>query len=306
MSVEPARPARAGARRVAGFVIGTALLLAAGWAVWRGGGSIRVAWAAASSRPALIPLAIMLPLANWVVVSLSFWVLMRRHGRVGAGEMTLLIGAAWLLNYLPLRAGMVGRVAYHKAVNRIAVGDSVRVMVINLACGAAATGLTLGLAVVLARASASAWVWGVALGAPAAGLVAWGAAGGWRGWLPSVLLLRYADVLIWVARYWVVFRLTGTPIDLPAAAAVTAACQVALAVPIVGNGLGVREWAVGLTAAALPAALVVSPMTTTQGLTADLANRAAELVVALPVGIVSAVLLARRRGLQAAGAGVAK
>lgn len=302
MSEVSGRQDRPAARKVIGFVLGLLLLGAAGWAIARSGGTIREAWSSVCAQPWLVAPALLLPLANWVVVSLSFWVLMRRHGRIDAGEMTLLIGAAWLLNYLPLRAGMLGRVAYHRAVNKIAIADSVRVMVINLACGAGATVGVVGLAAAMAALRASAWGWAAALAAPALVLGVWSltsargsAVLGWRSWLPRVLLLRYADVLIWVARYWVVFRLTGTPIDLPASAAMAAACQLALAVPLVGNGLGLREWAVGLTAAALPAALAHGPMSTAQGLAADLANRAAEVAAALPVGLVSAWALARRR-----------
>ena len=61
--------------------------------------------------------------------------------------------------------------------------------------------------------------------------------------------------------------------------------DIALLVPFVGNGLGVREWAVGLTASRQVAAAV--------GLTADLVNRAAELIVAIPLGLAAWVWLTR-------------
>jgi hypothetical protein len=54
---------------------------------------------------------------------------------------------------------------------------------------------------------------------------------------------------------------------------------------------------VGLTAAALPTGFLAAggQLSTGAGLAADLANRAAELVVAIPVGLISASLLAMRR-----------
>jgi hypothetical protein len=50
-------------------------------------------------------------------------------------------------------------------------------------------------------------------------------------------------------------------------------------VPIVGNGLGLREWAVGL------AAPLLTPYVLGLGLAADLVNRATELVVILVLGL---------------------
>ena len=73
------------------------------------------------------------------------------------------------------------------------------------------------------------------------------------------------------------------------------AAQAAALVPFLGNGLGLTEWAVGLTAAALPSWMAggVGPEQSV-GLLAALVNRAAEVAVALPVGLVSAWWLSRR------------
>lgn len=280
-------------RPILGFTIGAALLAAAITAVLTQGHAARAALDAARGAPLwLYAAALALPLVNWLIISLSFWVLMRRHGPVRAREMAALIGAAWLLNYLPLRPGMVGRVAYHKSVNRIAIADSVRVMIVGMAAGAAATLCLLAAAAILGP-GAPLPLWAAALAAPLA-LAGLAAAGPLRSrpWLPANFALRYADVLVWAARYWVVFALVGAPIDLAGAAAVAAVCQLALVIPLVGNGMGIREWAVGLVAAALPAGFASGAALTT-GVTADLANRAAELLIALPVGLLCASYLAR-------------
>jgi hypothetical protein len=292
----PARPRLGPWKGPIGFLLGIGLLGLVGWSVLRDQESLRRAWESVRGSPWwLIALALVLPLCNWLLVSCSFWLMMRRHGRVGPGEMTALIGAAWLLNYLPLRAGMVGRVAYHKAVNRISIRDSVRVMVYGMAIGLSAVMVALGLAVLVGRGPAGLWAGTLAipliLGAAATGLMRRST----RGWIAAVFALRYLDMLAWVGRYAVVFALIGRPIDLGGAAAIAVACQLALCVPLIGNGLGLRELAVGLMAAALPAWMAGGELAQATGSLADLVNRAAELVVAVPVGVAAIAWLGRRR-----------
>src|SRR4029079_8775600 len=115
--------------------------------------------------PALIALALALPLVNWVLSSLGLWVQMRRHGPVGAVEVALLVGAAWVLNYLPLRPGMIGRIAYHKSVNGIEVVDSVRAVFVGMGCGACAVLTVLGIAAALGAETGIAG-WTAALAVP--------------------------------------------------------------------------------------------------------------------------------------------
>lgn len=295
-------------RRLFSFIVGLLLLGAAAYAAISQRADAVRAWdSVRAAGPILIALALILPIVNILVTSLSFWVQMRRHGPIGLGEMSALIGAAWLLNYLPLRPGMFSRLAYHKAVNRIAFADSIRVMIFGMVCGAVAVVIVLVIAATMPPGS-GAPAWTIALAAPAvlaSGAMLAGARPGWW-WLPAVFLARYADMLVWVLRYWVVFRLVGAPISIPQSAAIAAVCQLTLNIPLVGNGLGLREWAVGLTASRLPAELFDSTgkVAMSVGLAADLANRAAELVVAIPVGLGCAAWLARRaRGRATAPAG---
>jgi uncharacterized membrane protein YbhN (UPF0104 family) len=307
-------------RSIVGFTVGLLLLLAAVRAVVTQGAGAQNAWASIRSAPPhLIALALLLPAANWLIVSLSFWLVMRRYGPVGPAEMARLIGAAWLLNYLPLRPGMLGRVAYHRAVNQISIADSIRGLIIGMACGLAAVAAVLAVAFAVPR-GASTIAWTVALASPPALLLIWFAITALQSrqapaqpapvqspsdlhplstfhasWLPLNLLLRYADMLVWLCRYAVVFALVGRPLSIGAAAAITGVSQLAMCVPFVGNGLGLREWAVGLTAAHLPTGLTTPDALTTVGLAAELVNRTAELAIALPVGLISYAQLLRAR-----------
>lgn len=289
-------------RRLVGSVVGLLLLVAAVVAVLSNRGSVSAALDAMEHAPAwLVVLAFALPLSNWVLISISFWVLTRRYGRVGLGEMHGLIASAWLLNYLPLRPGMFGRLAYHKRVNGIALRDSVRVLATSVALTIISNAGICAVAWAAYRAApAVGWVIVAAPGLliGAAGLMLArreGSAFAFRPGLAIALCVRYFDILAWVARYAVVFALIGHPLSLVQATLITAVSQAALLIPFVGNGLGVREWGIGL---ALPVLSADAPRAL--GLAADLVNRAAELLVAIPVGLCgSAWLYHRTRRLGA-------
>lgn len=283
-------------RRIVGFGVGILLFAAAVAAVVTSRASLAHA-IDSLEHPNLLLVALALPLLNWHLISVSFWVLTRRYGHVGLGEMHALIGSAWLLNYLPLRPGMFGRIAYHKRVNRIGVRDSVRVLATSVALTVASNAMICVIAWVMLDASqAAGWVI-VALPGVffcLAGLVLAGQAESAFSMAPGLAIamgVRYFDILVWVARYAVVFRLIGYPVTLAEATLITAVSQAALLVPLVGNGLGVREWGIGF---AVPVMAGQSPRAL--GLAADLLNRAAEVLVALPVGLIAAALLYRRTG----------
>lgn len=326
MTEAPAEPAHASpprGRRLRGLVlyaVGAALLGAAVWTVARQGDSIQTAWESArGASPAVVVLLLALPLVNCFISVLVFWTLTNRYGRVGLGEMSALIASAWLLNNLPMRPGLVGRVAYHKAVNGIRVADSVRVLISAAGCTAAAAGVALVMAMFAAWLGAGgAWLAALAAAPLLVGVAAGAAIRAWAGgaqvdlpWrLAAAAGLRYIDVLVWAVRYWLVFRLVGSPVGPAGAAVIAAASQGAMLVPV---QLGVREWMVGVAASILPpglwsrgaeegaaasaASMNAAGIGVAPGLLADLVNRAAEIVVALPVGIAAGAWLAgRQRG----------
>ncbi len=296
------RPSLTGRTRASiGFVVGALLLAAAILAVSRNTAEFRTSIQTASQASWwLIVLALALPVANWLIMSLSLWVLMRRHGRIALGEMCCLIGAAWLLNYLPLRPGLAGRVAYHKVVNRIPVRATVTVTLTSIACAAVSIAVLLAACVACAAAQASEPSQCVVISTVpvacgvAAMAVCRATGGGW--WLALAFTLRSLDLLVWTARYAVVFAIVGHPLSWLAAAAIAAIVQVAMLVPLVGNGLGLREWTVGMTSGLLPPGVITSrgTLTTTIGLAADVANRAAEIIVSVPIGAVCSLWIAKR------------
>ncbi len=292
-------------RRVIGAAVGVLLLAAAVWAVWSRGSVVEDSWNTMREAPAwLVGGALVLPLASWLLTAAAFWLLTRRYARVPASDMVQLIGAAWLLNHLPLRPGMVGRVAFHKKYHGMAVGDSIRVMVAAMVCSGVSLGLLLVAAVGVSRVESTLWtaacLAGPTVGVGAVALFARAVGASW--WREVAALgVRSLDMLAWVGRYAIVFALVGQDVSVERLVIVAAVCQVAMLVPLTGNGIGLREWAVGLTLAALAGSAATVDMreqAAAIGLAADLLNRAAETVLAVPVGLACSWLLARkvRRG----------
>ena len=284
-------------RRLLGFTVGVVLLGVAVWVVLANRETVAHAFEAAASAPRwLIAAAVVLPIAHWHLTSVVFWLATRRFGVVRFGEMHLLIGAAGLLNYLPLRPGLFGRIAYHKRVNKIPVKDAVRVTVVCAVLAGIANGLALTVALAAYEASeALAWAIVVSpvvvIGGAGLVLTLWTKTPFSRSSsLTLALAARYADTIVWIVRYAVAFELIGRPISPMQATVFAAAAQLAMMVPFVGNGLGVREWAIGLS---LP--LMDKDAARTVGLTADLLNRAAEVLSAVPIGLVCMAVLARQR-----------
>lgn len=304
-------PARSSRRwwRLAGFCVGVLALAAAVLALVSQRGSLDSAWQSARGAPVwLIAAALLLPLANLLFSSGSFWILTNRFGRVGFAEMLGLIASAWLLNYLPVRPGLVGRVAYHKVVNNIPVRASAAVLGANLGVGLVSIALLAAGAIAASSIGlAQSAVIAIMLGPFAGAGVLAAFAAGFNPWVRPLAIafaFRYADSLVWAARYAVVFAIVGRPIGMPESMALAVVAQAAMLVPFVGNGLGVREWAVGLVSRALPrtgeqsvftpASAGITGGASAIGLSADLVNRVAELLVSIPIGIIATMWVARK------------
>lgn len=278
-------------------VVGFLLVILAVWMVVRQRDLLTQAWSSLrGAHPGLIAAVVLLPLANWIIVTILFHVLTNHQAKVRLGEMAALIGSAWLLNVVPMRPGLMGRVAYHKVVNGIPVKQSVKVIIFGIICNAVAIAIALtalGAIVLVNQASPS--VLGFAAAAAMAFLlaVAWwqktsnasyanAPMSPWRFTLG--VALRLADYYVWVIRYYLAFSIIGFSISWPEAAGVAVASQLVQLLPV---QVGPREWAVGLVASFLPStrALSTSTIRTTTGLSADLLNRASELAVSLPIGL---------------------
>jgi len=185
--------------------------------------------------------------------------------------------------FLPLRPGLIGRIAYHKKVHDIRVRDSMKVLlqasVISIALAgyfAIAIGVTAFTYVPLLLTACA--IVPVMIGLAFRPT--------WRLYMLASLV-RYTELLIWMLRYWLAFRLLGLPISLEAALTMACISSVATMIPIFSNGLGIREWAIGLAAPLLTEHVLEI------GLTADLVNRAAELIVATICGLAALGLLNR-------------
>lgn len=287
-------------KAVIGFTVGIILLLIAIWAVWTRREDLSDAFVAVS-RPRwwLIALALTLPLVNVVATGALFWMLTRRYGRVGFAEMNALIASAWLMNYLPLRAGLLGRVAYHKTVNDIRVQDSARVLAWQSVASACSLIFLLAGAWAVSHPTLLAFA-SVAAASVLIAAVVWFAPR-WSPHAPTsaqmlaAVLLRLIDVAAWTARYTVAFALIGTPIGLVPAAFFALVSQLALLIAITGNGLGLREWCIAIAAAWVVTPSAADPAALQAlGLAADLVNRAAEVLIAIPSGAISTAWLTRR------------
>lgn len=286
-------------RRLIGFALAALLFAAAVVVMFRSADTFPAAFAAArAADPLLWVILLTLPAINCALSGESFLVLTCRTHAVPRRDMHALIASAWLLNFLPLRPGLVGRVAIHKVVHQIPVRDSARIVIESIAVSATALAI-LAIALVLIPVLGTLPLMVLLTLAPGLYLAHVFALGEGTSSLRSRVMLaalglRLLDSAVWSLRYLLVFRIVGHPIDPTQAFAIAVVAQIAMLIPLAGNGLGLREWAVGLLAAFLPGwfADTTSPMSI--ALAADMLNRATEILVALPVGLAGSAYAALR------------
>lgn len=277
--------------RLAATIIGALLLAAALIVVWRQRDAFWTAFGSLRSHsPGRLTLYLLIVAgsvaANLVLSGLLFSALISRYGKVGLREMQALIASATLMNFVPMRPGFFGRIAYHKAVNGIAVIDSTKTVMQAMILSALIAGYFV--VAVFLSATFSVDLRFLAFGSLAVLVASAAFLPKTRIWLWAASA-RHAEVLVASARYFAVFALIGSPIDFRAAVAFACVNMIAGMVPFFANGLGLREWAIGL----------VTPLVTDYrmelGMTADLAvNRAVELIVVLAAGLAGIAWLAAR------------
>jgi hypothetical protein len=307
-------------------------LHARGWMRWVGlaigmaclAGAIVVAtrehaalMAALDALRAARPPAVALLLLGFVVAipltAALFLILIRRFARVGFGEMLALISATSLANMLPLKPGLIGRVAWHRVHHGVRATDTLRTVVEAILLSALVAALMLAAVPVLRAVGAPV---ALALLAPALPAVV--------GILPrartfaAALLVRQCEFAVSVGRYAIALELVGAVardtvagsmagsmsasmsgsmgntaagsagVAIETAIVLSCASAVATLVPFVSNGLGLREWTTALILPALDAGTFAA------GVSAELVLRAAELLVTVPAGLVGGAWLARR------------
>ncbi|MFO0827483.1 MAG: hypothetical protein U0572_04970 [Phycisphaerales bacterium] len=267
-----------------GPLIGLVLLGLAVAVVVRGGG-FGAALAALKSAPfGTIAILLASVLASVFLTGTVFWLLTCRFGPVPFGEMQALMASTTLANYLPLRPGLFGRIAYHKLRHDIRARDALRTVFEAMAL----SGLALGVAIPLLALGAK---FGlpllITLGAPALVGLAACVVAPFRA-LALAATLRYAEAMLTALRYHLAFELVGTPVSAQTSVAIACVSMAASLVPFVSNGIGLREWAIGLLAPVLTGYQVE------QGIVAELVNRAAEVAMVIPTGLIGAWALWRR------------
>lgn len=284
---DPANPLDRGHRRLyrrIGTVVGAALLVAAIVGVVRNeaiGASLQAAWH--SPHWDALALLVGAVLATQVLTSATFALLMRRHARIGFGEMNALVAASTLANYVPMQAGSIGRLAYHRTVHGVPVRATLVAILQAMAATAVAT-CAVGAAALLGTAANAPW-W-----APALVSVVWlplAIEPAWRTFA-LVMVVRTLEVLAWAVHAWAAFRLSGWDIAPQTAIGAALVASAANLVPFIGNGLGIREWAVAL------AAPVLGGYERDAGLAAEITGRAVDVAVAVPLGLASFAWLVRR------------
>lgn len=289
--------------RVLGFVVALLLLAAAIWSVVSNADALTRLRLGVTGAPAwVLVMLLVIPVSNWLLTGAIFHTLTRVRVPVSLGHMNALIGAAWLLNFFPLSPGFFGRVAYQKSVLKLPVRTSLRIVIESLIAG----WVVFVFALLATHDTTHRWgqigwaiIWCIAI------IVGMVPASRRR---PVTLVSTYAnafvlkcvDFALWSLRYMLLLILLGHPVEPTHAVALALVSQTAVLVPFIGNGLGVREWLVGLVAAVLPtwfifasSAHTVAPPIAT-GVAADLLGRAAEVIVAIPVGLACAAYLANR------------
>jgi len=289
------------------FVLAVSLVTAALFALARAGGGSGLSDAVARLRaapPALPALLFAITTAGPLLTAASFWVLTARYGRVGYAEMTALISVSWLLNFLPIRPGLFGRLAYHRTVNGIPLAQSVRAVIwANVLSMAAAAGMLALLAVLsLFFAGDDMRLAALALfPVPVLGFLAFAAhrrrpAPDPEVWRPIlVLALRLLELHLNAARLSVSFAIFGQPIGWGGAIALASITTIAGMIAVTGNGVGIREWLVALAAPLLPLRLrTFAAVSLDLTLASQLAVLAVELMVAIPMGGLCALMLWRR------------
>lgn len=276
------------------------LALAAGLALLAGASALAttsVDWSSIRNAPWWASPAMALAvLANLVLTAALFWAITRSFDArppVGHRRMLQLICASGLLNYLPLRPGLLGRAAYLKLHHGLPIRQSVLILIVTLAVG----GLVLATTAVVVLASSAAWrpaasvavLIALVLAAPLTGpvarrllrrptVMAW-------TWVP----LKVADMLVGGVKLWLALAVVGQTVSLEQALAVRAAGSIIDMIGVTPNGIGLREWVIGAVAAVT--GLVEGPV----AIAASLFERAVEALVVLIAGLVAIARLRRVR-----------
>jgi hypothetical protein len=273
-----------GRARPIGALVGLGLLVAAVALVANEAQTLRDAWSAVHRASSGTIVALIATMAGSVFLTgVTFWLLTRRFGRVGLLEMQALMAATALANYLPLRPGLIGRVLYHRARNDIRARDSIRTIVEAMLLSVVALALLVPAMLVGHRNGLPVWFAALVPLTLAVPAVLYRSS----RQVAAAFIVRYAETLLTTLRYDLAFRVVGAPLPWHVSAAIACVSMIATMVPFVSNGIGLREWAIGLLAP------VLADVSLERGLVAELAQRAIEVAVIVPAGLLGSLWLWR-------------
>lgn len=290
-SDQPASTWRRLKRRV-GYVLGAALLIACVVTALRGGDWQRLSQAGWDQVAAVLAIILVTLLTSSVI----FWYLTRPFEQpdrpIPLERMLALIAASTLLNYLPMRPGLIGRAAYLKQQYRIGYRQSVTVLLVAIVLSTLVYVLFLSVVLLPQRYG------NIPRVVIAVGLVlvlsfaayfvlnrfkaetAWQ----WIGGVAIALILRALEVVLTAIRLCLVFEILGHELHFTEAVIFATCGMFITLVGITPNGLGLREWLYGLIASSgFFAGDVEGGLQL--GLQVALIDRAAEALVVVPAGL---------------------
>ena len=257
--------------------------------------------------------------ASVVINAAMFWTVLRPVRRHSVWRLSLLNGVAGLLNYAPVRLGLVARIAYHLRVDRLGAGVVATWMLVTaaimvlalLVVGVAAMAVPLGvwtIALIAGQFVLAKLLINVGLSLPPARAVV-------RRFpdLPLMLqppvaywgtsLLRLLDIGAFVLRMWLASRVLGMAVPMTDVVILAVTAQLVSLSPL--GKFGFREAAVAFLAARLESGLESGAV---ESVCAQLAlvESAGEAAVIVPLGLLAApwyawaMRRARRAGSAAA------
>ena len=280
--------------RIIGWIVSVVLLCAAIFTIWNRWGDISKAIDSIErpNRGVLVSLVVLMVLSQGFV-SESFRQLLNRDGiaksgcdPIEKGEMFWLVMVSGMLNWLPMRAGLIGRTVYHSKVNGIPAPKSLQVLFESVATIVCVSGVALFMVICsnLFRVDIIYFVC-----APILLFFVFITRKPSRPWLLAISY-RYVDVLLFAARYWLIFDLMSYEITPQTAILLAGAGSIASLLPLPTGGLGGREWIIGFIASWV----TVFPAAIALGLVADLINRVIELTVVIPFGLLGQHFLRKK------------
>lgn len=296
------------------FLVGVALIV---WIVSRAARDPTVWQRLRSADPGVVAALLGCSVASLLLNGAIFWVAVQPVRRLGMAELQWVNAFAALVNYAPVRLGLLVRIVWHLRVDRMHVREVVAWFVnvtytVLVPLGAAITAsLLIG--------ALDGWLVALTVGLIAVGAVAAPRVarlpfvarrcGGLervitdRRALVGALTLRTLDLVCWTLRVVLAVRILG--IDLtPGQSVMVAMASLAMSLFPTGQ-LGIREATVAFLAARM--AIGDPDALDSQAKALAVVESASQFAVTLPAGVLAAFMLARRwrRAKQARASRVA-